>query len=113
MHSRMIFTRFSFDFLAIELLPDDLKLYPLAAGFIQHGFDPFLIDGLDRLGRNPQGNPSTFFGNVEAFLLQVYLKPTLAFVVGMRNAMPRNRPFSRQLISARHDRLGLSLRMRS
>src|SRR5690606_35322490 len=85
-------------FKVVELDRKD-ALFP---ALFQHRVNTVLIDALDRLGGHLQGDPATFFRNVEPFDLQVRVKTPLRLVVGVRYVVANLGPFSRYLTDSCH-----------
>jgi len=50
--------------------------------------DSLFIDVFDTGGRDFQGNPPVFLGDVEAFCLQVYVKFPFSLDIGMGDMVP-------------------------
>lgn len=72
-------------------------------GIQQAGHNALLVDILDALGRNTQGNPSVFFGNIKLLGLQIGIELATGLDVGMRNAVSANHLFSCYFTNFRHD----------
>lgn len=77
-----------------------LSLFPQ---FLYYGIQTILVDGADRLGRQLEGNPFVFFGQVKALFLQIGQETTLGLDVGVRNLVSTDRYFTCNLTYSSHD----------
>ena len=70
--------------------------------FFEYGSNSISVDGSQYRGRNFQGNPLIFFGNIKALFLKIGVKSPLGFVVSMRNVVSRAGSLSGNVTNSCH-----------
>jgi len=94
-------SRFELNFLSCH---DYSPLNPLTASaqISQYGINTVFVYRTQCGIRNAKANPAVFALNPKTAVLQVWQKPALSFVVGVRNVIPAHRFFASDLAYARH-----------
>lgn len=81
-------------------LDDDAFLF---SEFVQNGFSTSFVNGAQSGSRKTQAHPTVFLGDVNAFSLEVGVKFTLGFIVGVRNVITRNGLLTSDYTNSCHD----------
>jgi len=89
-----------------------LNLFSFCSQFLDDVVQPILIDGTEPFGGDLEGDPFVFFGEEEAFRLQVGQEPAFRLDVRVRNFVAGDRNFTRNLTYSSHDSENLDCKSR-
>jgi hypothetical protein len=89
-----------------------LDLCSLRSEFFYNVVQPVFVDRAKAFGRDLQGDPLVFFGEEEAFGLQVGQEPAIGLDIRVRHFVAGYRNFTRDLTYSRHDAKNLDCKGR-